>query len=262
MPLVGRLGAPVHCRRSGSLADPISGCSAAWQRATFGTWRPRVQIPASRPPRSPLTWGSACIWTWQEPDAHRLLTPEAWGAMVNRQPPLPRRQESPKRRHGRPPTECRAMATLTLTGLRVGGLLPEREHCCAATPVAGDRVLGAVTRSGHRRAGLSRPCRLGIVAIPRSVRGGCDGVLAAAPGSARPGSTSLSCSAPGCSGPWAQHIQTRRCSPWRVWCSRRCRVAKPRRWVVHAQWPTLRLQPGPTVRGTWCEPAPTRNGNG
>jgi hypothetical protein len=57
MPLVARLGAPVHCRRSGSLADPISGCSAAWQRATFGTWRPRVQIPASRPPRSPSDLG-------------------------------------------------------------------------------------------------------------------------------------------------------------------------------------------------------------
>src|SRR4029450_4686053 len=34
--------AAVHCHLE-------TGCSAAWQRATFGTWRPRVQIPASRP---------------------------------------------------------------------------------------------------------------------------------------------------------------------------------------------------------------------
>src|SRR4029453_9794923 len=33
--------AAVHCHLE-------TGCSAAWQRATFGTWRPRVQIPASR----------------------------------------------------------------------------------------------------------------------------------------------------------------------------------------------------------------------
>src|SRR5919198_67135 len=42
----------VHCRSSpGHQSLELSGCSAAWQRATFGTWRPRVQIPASRPLR-------------------------------------------------------------------------------------------------------------------------------------------------------------------------------------------------------------------
>jgi hypothetical protein len=57
----------VHCHLE-------TGCSAAWQRATFGTWRPRVQIPASRPAQSPVTWGSVYVGPGLAPDAHRLLT--------------------------------------------------------------------------------------------------------------------------------------------------------------------------------------------
>ena len=34
---------------------PGTGSSAAWQRATFGTWRPGVQIPPSRLNRATLT---------------------------------------------------------------------------------------------------------------------------------------------------------------------------------------------------------------
>ena len=46
----------VHC--------PLeTGCSAAWQRATFGTWRPRVQIPASRPDMTAEPTGRRG-WLW------------------------------------------------------------------------------------------------------------------------------------------------------------------------------------------------------
>src|SRR6266704_621034 len=64
---IGVGGPPPSSRLSGRgsggyTAEAPSGCSAAWQRATFGTWRPRVQIPASRQSGDPQRPGGLSLF--------------------------------------------------------------------------------------------------------------------------------------------------------------------------------------------------------